>query len=65
MEIQTQAVVLVKKDDRTYSFVCANNSTLGEVYDVIQEMRSYIFERIKEVEQKQNEKKIEPMQEAQ
>jgi len=55
-EVITQAAIVVKKEDRVYTFECANSSSLGEIYDALQEMRTYIVNRIQEVEAAQNPK---------
>ena len=63
-KLETQAVILVEKEDRRYTFGCAHNSNLGEIYDVLQEMKYYVYQKIKEIES-ENEKKVESIQEAQ
>ena len=63
-KLETQALITVEKEDRKYSFECAHNSNLGEIYDVLQEMKYYIYQRIQELEANQSEKKVEPIQEA-
>lgn len=48
MDVITQAALSVKKEDRIYHFYCANNANLGELYDVLNEMRAYVLQRIKD-----------------
>lgn len=47
--IKNMAALEVKTGDRVYQFVCSNDSPLGEIQDAIIQMRAYIFERIKQV----------------
>lgn len=39
----------IEKDNRTYHFICDNDSPLGELHDVIYQLRGLIVERINEV----------------
>ena len=41
----------VKKEDRVYVMYVENSAPLGEVFDALSQMRSYVFERIKAVEE--------------
>lgn len=36
----------VKRESRTYFLVCEQDSPLGEVYDVLNELRNYVVERM-------------------
>lgn len=38
----------VKKNERIYRLSCDNESPLGETYDVLTEMMSYVSEKMKE-----------------
>lgn len=45
-------------ENRIYQFSCDPNCSLGEIYDVLSEMRGYIIQRINEsIEQKKDEPK--------
>lgn len=46
-----QAVMLeVEKEDRKYQFHLPPNGNLGEIHDVLFQMRSYIIEKIQEAQ---------------
>lgn len=46
-----QATLLeIKKNERNYVLSLDPLSPLGEIYDVLQEMRHFIFQKIKDVE---------------
>lgn len=57
MQLRNRTTLEVKVGDRTYSMDCNSDSPLGEVYDALTQMRSYIVERI--TTQSDNEKKAE------
>ena len=44
--LKQQAALEVKKDERVYSLSLDSNSPLGEVYDVLCQMRGYIIQRM-------------------
>ena len=46
MELRNKTTLEVKVGDRTYSMECYNESPLGEVFDALTQMKSYIVERI-------------------
>lgn len=48
MKILNNSILEVKKGDNEYGFHCAGNSPLGEVYDVLSEMRNYVGGRLVE-----------------
>ncbi len=37
----------ISKNEKTYQFILAPDSALGECFDVLTELRHYIYERIK------------------
>lgn len=41
----------LKKNERSYQLIISPDSPLGELYDVLSEMRGYVFNRLKEVEE--------------
>lgn len=53
----------VEKNERKYSFDCEPNAPLGEIFDVLCEMREYILNRmndaVKQAEKKDEEKECE------
>lgn len=51
LETTIKANIQVKRDERVYQFQCANDASLGEIYDVMKEMAIYIVNRINEIEQ--------------
>ena len=57
--LKNEAVLEIKKNDRVYRFYLDNGSPLGEVYDVLYEMRSFVFQKISEA---QNQAKPEEKQ---
>ena len=48
VEVKTQAVVEVKKNDRIYSLVLPGDAPLGEILDVIYDLRGLVVEKINE-----------------
>lgn len=46
--IKQQVILEVKKEDRIYQFQLPSNCSLGEVFDVLFQMRSYVVEKISE-----------------
>ncbi len=56
----------VKRGDRTYQLLCDNSSTLGELYDVLMEMKAHCFkqmEAIQKSEGSQQPQQVEPSKE--
>jgi hypothetical protein len=51
--IKQSTLLEVKKNERTYSLCMDPLSPLGEIYDVIHEMKQFIFQKIKDVESSQ------------
>jgi len=49
----------LKKNERSYQLIISPDSPLGELYDVLSEMRGYVFNRLKEAEE-QDKKTEEP-----
>jgi hypothetical protein len=41
-----KTILEIKKDTRTYHLHCDQDSPLGEVYDVVNQLRSYIVDRM-------------------
>lgn len=44
--IKTQTALQVVKNERTYTLYCASDSPLGELHDVLMEMKGYCVERM-------------------
>lgn len=58
--LKQDAVLEVKKEERVYRLHLNNDSPLGEVFDVISEMQSFIIEKMKNsIPEKQDDKKAE------
>jgi hypothetical protein len=53
--LKNKALLEVKKDERVYQFYLSPESSLGEAFDVMNEMRAYIIERMVELEKAQKE----------
>lgn len=49
----------VVQNEKSYIFECAPDSPLGEIYDVLSQMRGYVINRMKEETQKASEKPAE------
>lgn len=50
----------IEINEKSYQFLCDNNSPLGELYDALSAMRSFVIEKMLEVEKMQeNEEKQE------
>lgn len=59
-DISSIARISVKKEERLYTFECENNSNIGEIYDVLQEMKNCIFQQIQQNEQSQKKEEPKP-----
>lgn len=49
--IKSKTVLEVKRNDRIYQLECEPDSPLGEVYDALCAMRSFVVQRINEQQQ--------------
>lgn len=47
----------VKKEDRKYQMMMPSECQLGEVFDVLSEMRAYVFELIKKHQESSSQEK--------
>lgn len=54
--LQQKSSLLVKVGERTYELMCDGNSPLGELHDVIMQMKSYIVKRITEAHEAETKK---------
>lgn len=54
--IKSKIVLEVVKSERLYQFICLPESPLGEIYDVMNEMRALVIQKIMD-EQKSRESK--------
>ena len=64
--IESRTQIEIKKGERCYRLNISNDSPLGELYDVISEMRMMVYMKIKEVEEAskvQQEKAEDPVKE--
>ena len=57
MELKNKTILQVKVGERTYEMECYSEAPLGEVYDALLQMKSYVVDRINA--QCDNEKKSE------
>lgn len=46
--IKNQTILEIKKNDRIYQLSLSADSPLGEVFDVLTEMRGFVIDRIRE-----------------
>ena len=53
--IKQKTVIEVIKDERVYQLSVSPESPLGEVYDVLNQMRNYIIDRIEKERKAQSE----------
>jgi len=63
--IQNKIQLEIKKGERSYQLNISPDSPLGELYDVLSEMRGYVYTRLKEVEEAskaQDEKPLETIE---
>lgn len=51
--LSQKSFIELKKGERLYQLILDPSSPLGEVYDVLSEMKAYVFQRIEEVEKLQ------------
>jgi hypothetical protein len=58
--IKNQIILEINKDQRIYQFHLSPESPLGEVFDVLNQMRAEILERINSSVQEQNKKSSDP-----
>lgn len=56
MELKSEAWMEAKRDERVYKMFLPANANLGEVFDVLLEMRGYIISRINETAQQDQPK---------
>jgi hypothetical protein len=47
--LKSITILEIKKDERVYQFHMPPQSTLGELHDVLYEMRSMVAEKIQEI----------------
>lgn len=58
MNILNRTILEVKIGDRFYNFECSPDSPLQEVNNALQQMNSYILERIKETQKNASSEEI-------
>ncbi len=54
--IKNQSVIEIKVGEKVYQFHCSLDSPLGEIHDILHQMKSYVLKKMIEFEQKENEK---------
>lgn len=60
--IKQKSFISIEKNGRTYQLVCENDSPLGELHDVLMEIKAWAVERMvanQQEEQKAAEKQME------
>jgi hypothetical protein len=53
--IKNKIVLEIEKNERKYQLELAHDSPLGEVFDILCMMKSYVIERINESQKKKQE----------
>lgn len=48
--LKTSAILEVKKNDRIYQFSLPADSPIGEIFDVLCEMRGFVFSKMETVQ---------------
>jgi hypothetical protein len=48
--IKNTSILEIKKEERVYQLHCAPDSNLGELHDVLTEMRGFIVNRMVEID---------------
>lgn len=46
--LKQAAILEIQREDRVYTMILPNNAPLGELHDVIFQMRSFVIEKINE-----------------
>jgi hypothetical protein len=54
---KTKAILEITKNEKIFQFQCEINSTLGECFDVLTEMKNFIIDKMKEVPRESKEVK--------
>lgn len=57
-EIKNKTIIDVSRDNRKYYFECAPDAQLGEIYDVLCEMRGYVLNLIQKSEDSQKSEEV-------
>ena len=52
LEVIQASGLRIKKDEKVYSLHCDPNSPLGEIHDVLMEMKGYVLQRMNEQQEK-------------
>lgn len=51
-ELKTKTLIEVLKNEKKYVFECYSDSPLGEIFDVLCEMQTYVVNRIQDSQPK-------------
>jgi hypothetical protein len=62
MMIKTQALLEITKGERVYRLILAADSPLGEVLDVLYQMKGYVVEKINEAQKSEAPKSSEDIE---
>lgn len=60
--IKNVTLLEVKKGERVYQLSLSNDSPLGELFDVISEIRAFVYEKIKAINTEEAKKEETPEQ---
>lgn len=58
--LKQTAILEIKHDDRVYTFVLPQNAPIGEVHDVLFQMRTFVISKINEAVNAEKPKDPEP-----
>ena len=53
VKLNNKTVLQVTKNERVYSLECDANSSLGELHDVLVEMRGYVIQRAQDAQEQE------------
>lgn len=56
--LKTNAILEIKKEDRIYTLSLPHNSPLGEIHDVLIEMKNFVVNKITEINQIEKPKEM-------
>lgn len=61
--IKTQTILEIRKGDRDYKLLLSPDSPIGEVYDVLSEMRAFCLQKINDAQAAEQPKQEQPKEE--
>ena len=63
--ITTKAQLQAEKASGSHLYFCSNNAPLAEVYEALTEFRTYVYGRMKEIEEQQKAAAEQPAEQPQ